>query len=1141
MANELIRMKSGLIKNIKKNATTGQSPVSIQAGTIYFAVDDNKETGKILYDVDSTHRIVMSTQAEYADQAGIAQNVDGVVSIAHGGTGGMTTSAARSNLELGNAKIFFGTCNTAAATVNKAVTCSEFKSSDLVAGSIILVSFTNTNSGAVGSLTLNVNNTGAKSIKKYYNYTISNLTNAAELVANSVIPFVFNGLNWIAFGLDYNSTYSVLAQDVANAGTSTAGRLITAKVLHDTIINEINKLDIEDTADSTKYVSSVSEADGKIAVSRVSFSPSITLTSGDSSNAPKVNVTVAGNSGTAQSLNKASTSAYGATKLSSTSSSTEEGLAATPKGVWAAINTLDGAITGTPSAAKTITTFSQTDGKVTATFGNIAIGAGQITSGTLPVSRGGTGQTSVANIKAGKDASGNTITTTYATKAELNNLLALNDAMIFKGTISTASDVPSPPYDAGWVYKVATFGTYAGKICEVGDLFICVREKAAGATASDDDWMVVQTNLDNGLFKGTNTFSDGQMLLADSTVGKVKAVNINPTINMTAGTSSAAPQFTISVGGETSSSASIGTATTGLYGATKLSDATNSTSTSLAATANAVKKAYDLAASKTSNVGTITGVTAGTGLTGGGTSGTVTLNHSNSINAITTEGLYKIKFDGQGHITGALSQGVTDNSSSTAVTSTDTNLITARTLYYAGYTKNTGTVTSVTLTQGDGITISNSGTAITSSGSRTISHTVPSGASASTYGTASSRTYIQTVTTDKFGHITGITTGSETVTDTHYNAKNITTNSATGKTQTTTALTNGNVYLNLIENNTVRSTHKISGTNLIGVTTDSSGNISVAHTVPSNASSGAKGGSGRTYLQTITTDAYGHITGYTTGTETVTNSDTKVNVTLATTTKAYLLGTSTTPTTTAQGVTAIADTGVYLDTTAGKLTATSFAGNGASLTSLNASNISSGTLAKERLATSGVTAGTYQGITVDAYGRVTGAVNQGYTTNTGTVTKVTAGTGLNTSANQAESATKGSITTTGTLYLTKSGATAGTYGPSAAATTGTNSVNIPYITVDAYGRVTSISNRTYTGVNTDVQVTQLAAITTAGEYPMILGGTTTTGSYTGAVNKIAKVTANPSTGTVSATKFRVAEAVTLEYNLTTKSLDFIFA
>lgn len=120
-----------------------------------------------------------------------------------------------------------------------------------------------------------------------------------------------------------------------------------------------------------------------------------------------------------------------------------------------------------------------------------------------------------------------------------------------------------------------------------------------------------------------------------------------------------------------------------------------------------------------------------------------------------------------------------------------------------------------------------------------------------------------------------------------------------------------------------------------------------------------------------------------------TNTDTKVNVTLATTTKAYLLGVSTAPTSTAKALTAISDTGVYLDTTAGKLTATSFDGSGASLTSLNASNISSGTLAAARLATSGVTAASYGPsanaspshsgtfsvpyITVDKYGRVTAA------------------------------------------------------------------------------------------------------------------------------------------------------------------------
>lgn len=80
----------------------------------------------------------------------------------------------------------------------------------------------------------------------------------------------------------------------------------------------------------------------------------------------------------ADDLPTATTSAFGITKLSSASSSTEEGLAATPKGVWAAINTLDGNLNSTsPGAGKTLTAFSQTNGKVSATFGNISITASQ--------------------------------------------------------------------------------------------------------------------------------------------------------------------------------------------------------------------------------------------------------------------------------------------------------------------------------------------------------------------------------------------------------------------------------------------------------------------------------------------------------------------------------------------------------------------------------------------------------------------------------------------------------------------------------------------------------------------------------------------------------------------------------------------
>lgn len=69
----------------------------------------------------------------------------------------------------------------------------------------------------------------------------------------------------------------------------------------------------------------------------------------------------------------------------------------------------------------------------------------------------------------------------------------------------------------------------------------------------------------------------------------------------------------------------------------------------------------------------------------------------------------------------------------------------------------------ITITGEDGLT---GGGDLTTN--RTITHAVPNGASASTKGTAGGRTYIQTITTDKFGHITNVATATETVTDTTY-------------------------------------------------------------------------------------------------------------------------------------------------------------------------------------------------------------------------------------------------------------------------------------------------------------------------------------------------------------------------------------
>lgn len=155
----------------------------------------------------------------------IADKTSGTLAVTRGGTGSTSATGARSNLGLGNAKIFYGICSTAAGTVAKEVECTDFSAEELKSGAAILVTFTQTNSGAVESLTMNVNNTGAKILKKQYNTSVGNLTSAAELITGNTYLFVYNSTYssnagaWVLMTTDYNSTYD-MAQLYSAAGAS---------------------------------------------------------------------------------------------------------------------------------------------------------------------------------------------------------------------------------------------------------------------------------------------------------------------------------------------------------------------------------------------------------------------------------------------------------------------------------------------------------------------------------------------------------------------------------------------------------------------------------------------------------------------------------------------------------------------------------------------------------------------------------------------------------------------------------------------------------------------------------------------------------------------------------------------------------
>jgi len=105
-------------------------------------------------------------------------------------TGAEIDSILDSVSNLGNAKIYYGTCSTAANVAQKDVVCSVYtRIGDPVKGDIIYVTFDNTNAAAVADLTLKVGNSTAKNIKYQGTTTIVNIPAVGYLIEDMTYRF----------------------------------------------------------------------------------------------------------------------------------------------------------------------------------------------------------------------------------------------------------------------------------------------------------------------------------------------------------------------------------------------------------------------------------------------------------------------------------------------------------------------------------------------------------------------------------------------------------------------------------------------------------------------------------------------------------------------------------------------------------------------------------------------------------------------------------------------------------------------------------------------------------------------------------------------------------------------------------------